>query len=460
MKKLESFLSSGIYIFLIFLITFISWSFYQDTPPHIINIYSMIGILVLVLINTLILVMYENTLYTVPIILSFLFIINKSGIPLDSFSQLSFFFITLAIFLIGPIIHFIRFKPKMRRKHFFLGYLLIAISFLMPIIYLPFSFHLLLVSLAGVFYLGLYVFYSNTMKGNLNYLFKIMMYVNLLLTAQVFFFYYQGFLMHPELDFFHRIYAGWDRTFGWGNVNSICFYISLTFPSYLYYIFKRPKTYLLWFITVLPLAAILLTQSRGGMLGFVIAVIGVVAFFILKGNKKHFIHGLVFLSVSAIVFYIGRHALYLWWDFFLESIGNDLNDFSSGRLAIYQQGFQIFKQYPLFGGGWIAIKSYYPELFMFHDTFVQVLATTGLFGLFAVGVQYFQIGTLMFKKITLEKSLFLIGFVATQIHGLVENVQFAIPYSIIIVLILSIFETAEKQTIFESIKHRYHYLEV
>ncbi len=459
MKKLESFLSSGIFIFLIFLITFLSWSFYQDTPPYILNIFSMIGILVLVILSSLILSFFRNTLYTVPLILSFLFIVNKSGIPLDSFSQLAFFFLIFGLFLIGPIVHFIRFKPTMKRKKFFWGYLFIALSFLMPLIYLPFSFHLLLVSLAGVFYLGMYLFYSNTLKGNLDYLFKVLLFVNLLLTAQVLFFYYQGYLLHPELDFFHRIYAGWDRTFGWGNVNSICFYISLSFPSYLYFIFKKPKTYGLWFLTVLPLSAILLTQSRGGMLGFLIAVIGVVVFFILKGNKKHFIHGLVFLGISAVVFYIGRHALYLWWDFFLQSLGDDLNDFSSGRLAIYKQGWFIFKQYPVFGGGWIAIKPYYPELFMFHDTFVQVLATTGLFGLFALGIQYVQIGKFMFRNVTLEKSLFLIGFAATQIHGLVENVQFAIPYSIIILLMLSIFETSEKSTSFEIINHRYHFIE-
>ena len=65
----------------------------------------------------------------------------------------------------------------------------------------------------------------------------------------------------------------------------------------------------------------------------------------------------------------------------------------------------------------------------------------------------------MFKDMKLEKGLFLIGYIATQIHGLVENVQFAVPYSIMIVLILATFETSVDQTSFELIKHRYHLIE-
>ncbi len=459
MKRLESFLNSGVYIFIIFLITFISWSFYHETPPYAFNLYNMIGLLILVVINTVILGLFKNTLYSIPIVISFLVLSNQSDISFESFSQLGFLVLAFSIFLIGLLIHFLRFKPKLIIGKFFLGIALIAVSYLMPLIYIPNRMESALLSLAGTLYLLVYVFYSSTLKGNLNYLFKILMFLNILLVAQVFFYVYQGYLMYPELDFFHRIYQGWGRTFGWANVNSICFYIALTFPSYLYFIFKKPKTYLLWFLTILPVVAILLTQSRGGMLGFLIAFLGIITFFILKGNKKHFFHGLIFLSVSAIVFYLGRNALYLWWEFFLDSLGNDLNDFSSGRLVIYQNGWEIFKNNPLFGGGWLAIRSFTSELFMFHDTFIQALATMGLFGLVALFVHYYQLGKYMFKDMKLEKGLFLIGYIATQIHGLVENVQYAVPYSIILVLILATFETAEKQTSFELINNRYHLIE-
>jgi hypothetical protein len=64
----------------------------------------------------------------------------------------------------------------------------------------------------------------------------------------------------------------------------------------------------------------------------------------------------------------------------------------------------------------------------------------------------------MLSKITLEKYLFLIGYLASQAHGLIDNVQYAVPYSIMIVFILAIFETSEKKTSFEEIDHKYHLL--
>ncbi len=461
MKKLETFLNSGLYISIIFLITFVSWSFYHETPPHAFNIYNISGLLILVLINTAILILFKNTLYSIPTLFSFLFISNQSGISFESLSQLWLLILAFSIFLIGPMVHFIRFKPKLKKGKFFLGFALMAVSYLAPIIFMSNRMQAFLVSFAGTLFLGLYVFYSSTLKGNLNYLFKMLMFANLLLTAQVFFFVYQGYLLNPELDLYHRIYAGWGRTFGWANVNSICFYITLTFPSYLYFIFKKPKTYLIWFAMILPVIAVILTKSRGGMLGLVVATLGMILFFILKGNKKHLLHGLVFLVFSMILFYIFRGAIYLWWEFLLESLGNNLNDFSSSRLVIYEQGWLIFKQYPVFGGSWLAINSFSlgQELFMFHDTFIHVLATMGIFGLIALLVHYYQIGKFMFINHKLEKSLFLTAYIATQIHGLIENVQFAVPYSILIVIILSVFETSEKQTSFDVINNRYHLIE-
>ena len=212
---------------------------------------------------------------------------------------------------------------------------------------------------------------------------------------------------------------------------------------------------------ILPVIAVLLSKSRGGMIGFVVALSGMGLFFILKGNKKHLFHGMIFLAFSAVIFYIGRDALYIWWEFLMDSLGNDLNDFSSNRLYIYEQGWLIFKQYPLFGGGWLSIKwfTFGGRIFMFHSTFVQALAAMGIFGLIALLIHYYQIGKFMLVNHKLEKSLFLIGYVATQVHGLIDNVQYAVPYSVLIVIILSVYETSEVKTSFDKKNHRYYLIE-
>ena len=96
---------------------------------------------------------------------------------------------------------------------------------------------------------------------------------------------------------------------------------------------------------------------------------------------------------------------------------------------------------------------------MYHSTIVQALAAMGLFGLIALLVHYYQIAIYMLKKITLEKYLFLIGYIASQVHGLIDNVQYAVPYSIIIVMVLALFETSQKETSFELVNQRFHYIE-
>jgi O-antigen ligase len=341
---------------------------------------------------------------------------------------------------------------------FFFGLMLIAISYLVPLIYMPFDIRSIPVSLTGTLYLVGYLFVSSTMKSNLNYLFKIMMFANLLLTFQVFFYLYQGYLLNPDLDIYHRIFIGWGRNLGWANINDMCFYIALTFPSYLYFIFKKPNTYLLWMLMILPTAAVILSKSRGGMIGYAVVIVGVVLFFLWKGNKKHLTHGLVALLVAGILSYLGREIFYLWYDELILSFGNNLNDFSSNRLYIYENAWRVFKQYPLFGGGWLSINSFpfNGRIFMYHSTIFQALAAMGLFGLFALIVHYTQILKYMLKHPTLEKYLFLIGYLASQVHGLIDNVQYSVPYSILIALILALFETSNQQTLFEEVNERYH----
>ena len=95
---------------------------------------------------------------------------------------------------------------------------------------------------------------------------------------------------------------------------------------------------------------------------------------------------------------------------------------------------------------------------MYHSTLIQALAAMGIFGLLALLIHYAQIFIHSFKHPTLEKYLFLIGYLASQAHGLIDNVQYAVPYSILIVTILAFFDTSEKKTSFATQNHRYHFI--
>ena len=52
----------------------------------------------------------------------------------------------------------------------------------------------------------------------------------------------------------------------------------------------------------------------------------------------------------------------------------------------------------------------------------------------------------------MKKLLFAIGFIASQIHGLIDNVQFAVPYSFLVVWIIAAFEKSESTDFIETNK--------
>ena len=461
MKAIEKFLNSGLFIALIFAITFIAWTNFEETPPHVFNIYTIYGLFVLAGLMLIILAFFKNTLYITPIMMSFVFVINKSDLTFETAVSHVWIYIFLGMILLGPIIHWIRFKPQFKKGHFTLGLTLIAFAYVLPLFFLPFEIAAIPISMMGFLYLLFYLVLTSTVKGHIAYIFKIMLFANILLSLQVGFYVYQGYITHPDLAFVDRIFIGWGRNLGWANINDMCFYIALTFPSYIYFIYKKPyKNMYLWLIMVVPLLVVILTKSRGGMIGFVFSFLGVLVFNTLKGHRIQFIQMLIFLTIIGVIFYFNQEALVRWWEIFLDSFGEDLNDFSSNRLAIYKQGFEVFKAHPLFGGGWLSLQQLNPgtRLFMYHSTVVQSLAAMGLFGMVALMVHYVQIFTFFFKKITLEKSLFMIGYVASQIHGLIDNVQYVVLYSIMMIIIFSIWENSEKQTDFNIIHSRYQLL--
>ncbi len=465
MKKLEEFLKSWYYIALVFLITLIAWSFYKDDPQYTFNRYNMLFVYSIILANAIVLGMFKNTLYSIPLVFSLLFIINEANISFENAGEIGFPSISLITFILGYSVYFLRFKPSIRFKKFALGLLLIAVSYIIPLLYIDFSWSSFSVSMMGFIFFGLYLFYSNTLKGDFKYLFTLLVAINLLLVYQVGFYLFQGFILNPNLPFDERLNIGWGRNLGWGNINDVCFYLSLTIPAYLYFIFRKPHSVMRWLIVILPISAIVLTKSRGGLIGLVVALIGIVFVIFYKGSKMHKRNILISFVVLLLFGVFAYQLLFNWIQRFVELLVLGADGFTSNRLFIYRHAWEIFLEYPLFGAGWISITRVfeawletfgtYHRIFMYHSTLFQALAAMGLFGLFALIIHYIQIFKYFFRDVSLEKYIFIIGYIATQVHGLVENVQYSVPYSILIVIIIAIFETSERKTDFSLVNKVY-----
>ncbi|MFU8792558.1 MAG: O-antigen ligase family protein [Acholeplasmataceae bacterium] len=462
MKSIEKYLSSGYYIATIFIITYIAWRFNESTPPYDFNLYNMIGMFVLVISMTLILTFYKNALYITPIIAAILFIVSKHDLTFETATTIGFPHIAFAIFLTGPIIHYFRFKPTFKKGSLLLGLSLIALAYVIPLLYTPFDITAIPVSFVALVYLLLYIAFTSTIEGNIDYLMKMMLGVTLLLSAQMFTVITRGMIAYNDLPFYEAFYQGvsrsWYKNFGWGNINDVAFYIALTFPSITYFIFKRPKNIVYWILLFIPIIAVVLSGSRGGVIGFGFSAAAVI--FIIFRYRSELItkNGLLVITLFLVLFAVNYRIFEQVWLAFYDSWDNDLNAFSSGRLDIYREGLKIFRQYPLFGAGWLSIYwfDFGGRIFMFHSTFIHVLATMGLFGLFALMVHYKEVFTVFLKDATLEKKLIMVGYIATQIHGLIDNVQFSVPFSVWIVMVFAMIETAPKSTVFKRVKYVYH----
>lgn len=445
MHAIEKFLESKYYVFTIFLITLISWMNHEINPQFGFNTINMISVYFFVVMTAVFLFFFKNTKYVVPLIFSLLFVLNKQDLTFNT-TTLIFPVVSLSLLILSFVFHCIRFKIVLRARTFFGGFLLIAIAYIIPIIYIPIELSTLPVFLIGLVYVWFYVFFSNTIEVNDSDIFTWLVAINMLLVAQMFIFTYRGFFIWPDLNFFDRLFLGWLRNLGWGNLNDLTFYITLTFPSYLYFIIKKNQA-IYWLPMFLSVIAIVLTKSRGGYLGFGFMFMMSSIFLIKFGRQKDRIRLLIFVAIPIITLLMVPGILLTIWEDFQTSIGSGIDFFTGNRLYIYQNGLKIFSQYPIFGAGWLSIN-WFPfdgRIFMFHSTIIHVLATMGLFGLFALVVHYYQILTFFKRHIGFATILFIIGYFATQVHGLIENVQFSVPYSVLLAILLSSFENMKPE---------------
>jgi len=316
-------------------------------------------------------------------------------------------------------------------------------------------------------YFIFYVFLYSTAKTDIKYLFKLLLVINILLVLQLTTKIYRGIVVYPQMNFIEVLNWGmknnWGPNFGWANINDVAFYLVLTLPSYIYLIFKKPHNIFYWVLLLIPMTMLGLSGSRGGMIGFVLAIILILGFILLHGKKSHYISLGIGLILGIIIFTIGFEYFKEGWIVLLKTLERDsINQISSSRIYIYQRGLEIFKMHPIFGSGWMSIDlitENIPEwrLFMYHSTLIQALAAMGIFGLIALLIHYFQVFSVLFNHFTLEKQLIFIGYIATQVHGLIDNVQYSVPYSFLIVFIFVMIEKAETPTVFREEGHKFIY---
>lgn len=194
-----------------------------------------------------------------------------------------------------------------------------------------------------------------------------------------------------------RIYMGWGMYNNLGNL--LAMMIPFAFWLGLYYK-KHAVGYLVGFVF---LAGVFMTCSRSSM---IFGTLCYSACCVVVPEKKHRVRNiLVFAALAAVCLLL----IYIFFDklhgIFIQILDN-LHEVNT-RFIGYREGWKQFLKNPVFGGSFYTevdiysfantdITSFMPP--RWHNTVIQLLASTGLVGLLAYGYHRYQTLRLMFQR--------------------------------------------------------------
>jgi len=254
---------------------------------------------------------------------------------------------------------------------------------------------------------------------------------------------FMGLAIFLELVFHLLMFSGGaitkrDIDLGWGISNFIAMVVTILIPPTMYlYVENQKRKYVLGAV-VLDLVVIFITFSKGAFLTLGIIFIPF-AIFIYKycKDKKSFLKDGGFLLALGIIGLLIITQIDIIWDGFIEYFKemDERGWFNNeSRIILYRRGLEVFKQFPIFGGGSYTGQYYLDHNSNYHNYIIQSLATIGIVGTIAFIYNIFVI----IKKSWYNNyyNIAIIFVVAAMmLHGLVDTTW----YNPIIMVILYIF---------------------
>ena len=272
----------------------------------------------------------------------------------------------------------------------------------------------------------LYFIFSTTVKWekfNLDYFAWVGLVVGLVVSAEVLFLYLSNSVMAGD--------GAVDRSMintGWGCCNNVGAMISLSIPFAFYFTSQKKRSSIFLCIACLLVIAVVLSTSRGSLLGALYAFIAcfIVAYAHAHNKKEFRITSIVLASLLVVFVIVFYESLATKFAHILTTVSVQEGEVvirDSSRFVIYQNGWEIFLRNPIFG------QSFYPlefDMFSFaqteqfqsffpprwHNTIIQMLASCGIVGMIAYGYHRFDTIRLYIKKRTLTNT-YIFHFIIT-----------------------------------------------
>lgn len=235
---------------------------------------------------------------------------------------------------------------------------------------------------------------------------------------------------------------------GWGMSNNVGGMLAMFLPALFYFAYKSRYGWAFYLWAFVQYGCICLTYSRTAMLfGGVLFLGGAVLLFVLKSPCRTFfrIADGVTAAVLIVVFaaFSGK---------ILDLIYAAIERGDMGRFDLWKNGLLNFLSAPFFGSGFYApidpsdpnwsyniVNWVFPD--MYHNLFVQVAASCGVFGLFALFLHFSEVSAFAFSgRFTAEKLFCLAVAAMVAATSLLDNHIFHIFPAILYALSLSVLE--------------------
>ena len=337
-------------------------------------------------------------------------------------ANLPHFIIMLCIvvfFMFGRLV-FDLIVEKERRHRFprlLIGYLMIGIAFMLGGVMSPyhtandFTFGLReFLALAGFYF---YFYYTiDLVKMKKRYFAYLLFFFAMSVASQI---------------LIEAIRSGLDRYLlvGWANRSGLGGTLVASFTACIYLNFKS-KGYVSWIYVLFFLfyfTMICLTQCRGAALtGVLVTIPCIILLFVYGTTGKRIMTSilLVLYAISMTIFaYTNREFFFKCFGRIFNFDFDSLNDFTTGRIDIWKTGLSQFQENPIFGVGWHQIlNTSFPA--RYHNTVIQLLASTGIVGVVCYFVHRMETIIHTFRRPRLEKTFAYMSILCILVSSLLD----------------------------------------
>jgi O-antigen ligase len=409
---LRRFFYSDAYIVFVTLVGFLAWAFNLALP----------GIAVYVALIALCLLFLPETTPLLPPICMATFIFREEIVSSVGAAA----YVIAPVLAVSVIVFFLRNKTRLKFGKYFWGMAVLPLGVLFSGLGAKtYSFeNNIVIVLLLLFLLFVYVFFYSTLGGRFKEIaVKTFTAVSVLLVLEVVTIYVLKYA-EGNLD---DILEYKIIDFGWGVSNAIACVITMLIPI-TFYLSVKSKYYpffiVLGFVEFLAVVGML---SRGNIIIAAVFLVFALVFCVIKSprRKSYFIATECVVILALVFVYIfSRPIFFKLFEWLREASLSD-----RGRLELYGDAWNIFKENPIAGGGLFARVDENGPVF-FHSTVLQILANFGLIGMVAFGVLFFQRYYTPLTHMSLFTFFVACAILCGAVYGLIDR-TFFYPYNMI-----------------------------